>query len=388
MPDLSVESSAATILPEDAAEALLIGRVASRDGRRDPSPFVLSGRELVDLSRLAPTVSDLLDLPDAAAAIRRHAGAPLGSLDATLAANALLAPCDLQAIKASGVTFVESLLERVIEERARGDAASARELRATLAAALGGSLAGLKPGSPAAEAARTALMQQGLWSQYLEVGIGHDAEIFTKAQPLAAVGHGAALGLDPRSTWSTSEPEIVLAVNSRAEIVGAALGNDLTLRDFEGRSALLLGRAKDGNATCAIGPFIRLFDATFSLDHVRRADVHIEVAGRDGFHDRGTNTMRAISRDPADLVRATIGREHQYPDGLMLFLGTMYVPARDRYGTGSGFTHAPGDVVRIHSRQLGALANPLASAEHGPRWDFGLRALARSLARRGLLQRD
>jgi fumarylacetoacetate (FAA) hydrolase family protein len=273
----------------------------------------------------------------------------------------------------------------VIEERAKGDPAAAERLRAELGGLLGGSLTGLKPGSPAAMALKAALTQRGLWSQYLEVGIGPDAEVFTKAQPLSAVGCGAQVGLHPKSEWNNPEPEIVLACSSRGEAVGAALGNDVNLRDFEGRSALLLSKAKDNNASCAIGPFIRLFDDTFGIDDVRRARVRLEVTGPDQFRLEGDYAVDRISRDPLDLVAATCGAEHQYPDGFMLFLGAGYVPTVDRRGPGQGFTHESGDVVRISSVRLGALVNTVSTSDTAPPWTFGVRALMRSLAARGLL---
>jgi len=377
-----VKLAAADILPDDGYAGALVGRVWTDDG-----PCVVAVREhgLDDLSALAPTMSDLLDLADPAAAVRAHAGAPLGSLDDALAAGRLLAPCDLAAIKAAGVTFADSLIERVIEERAQGDAGAAEALRRELSATLGADLAGVKPGSPAATALKEALIGRGLWSQYLEVGVGPDAEIFTKAQPMSAVGCGAQIGLHPKSLWNNPEPEIVLACASDGRIVGAALGNDVNLRDFEGRSALLLSKAKDNNASCAIGPFIRLFDATFSLDDVRRAKVRLTVIHPSGFRCEGENALDRISRDPADLAAATCSREHQYPDGFMLFLGTMYVPTEDRHGAGQGFTHEIGDIVRIASETLGALVNEVTTSDVASPWTFGARALMRSLARRGLL---
>jgi len=377
--------TSADILPADGYTGALVGRVWMDDG-----PHVVAARAdgLYDLSGLAPTMSDLCDLPDAAAQVRAHAGERLMSLDAALANGALLAPCDLAAIKAAGVTFADSLVERVIEERAKGDAGAAEALRGELGALLGGSLTGLKPGSDAAMALKDELIRRGLWSQYLEVGIGPDAEVFTKAQPMSAVGCGAAIGLHPKSEWNNPEPEIVLACASRGEAVGAALGNDVNLRDFEGRSALLLSKAKDNNASCAIGPFIRLFDAGFGIDDVCRAVVSLEVTGADGFRVAGENSMSQISRDPLDLVAATCSAEHQYPDGMLLFLGTMYVPTVDRRGPGQGFTHELGDVVRIASPKLGALVNTVALAGEAPPWTFGARALMQSLAARGLLHRN
>lgn len=383
MPDLN----ATDILPVDHGSALLVGRVWIDDAVCGPRPFVLRADTLIDLSDLAPTTSDLFELPDCAARIRAHQGSPLCSLAQALKTQRLLAPCDLQAIKAAGVTFADSLIERVIEERARGDAAASERLRRELAHAFGGSLRGLRPGSPEAANAKRVLMRDNLWSQYLEVGIGPDAEIFTKAQPMSAVGCGALIGLHPKSAWNNPEPEVVLAVSSRGAIVGAALGNDVNLRDFEGRSALLLSKAKDNNASCAIGPFVRLFDDGFTLDDVRRADVRLDVTGADGFCINGTNSMAQISRDPADLVAATGGAEHQYPDGFMLFLGTMFVPTGDRSEPGMGFTHEVGDRVSISSPKLGMLANTVTTSDRAPPWTFGVRALMGSLAARGVLAR-
>jgi fumarylacetoacetate (FAA) hydrolase family protein len=377
--------AARDILPEDGCAGTLVGRVWVDGPRGGPRTVVARNDGLFDLSRLAPTLADLFDLPDAASRVRECRGEPIGRLDDVLERNALLAPCDLQAIKAAGVTFAESLIERVIEERTRGNADAALALRADLARAFGGSLERLKPGSPEADEAKAVLIKSGLWSQYLEVGIGPDAEIFTKAQPMSAVGCGAAIGLHPKSKWNNPEPEIVLAVSSSGTIAGAALGNDVNLRDFEGRSALLLSKAKDNNASCAIGPFVRLFDETFCLDDVRAADVALRVEGEDRFVVEGVNSMRAISRDAADLVGQMMGGEHQYPDGVMLFLGTMFVPTKDRNAKGEGFTHREGDIVRVSSPKLGALVNRVTTSDRAPPWSFGARALMRSLAARGLL---
>jgi len=377
--------SPAEILPEDRYAGTLVGRLWVAGSQAGPRTVVAREDGLYDLSTLAATLSDLFDMRDAAKKVRAHKGEKLCTLEDALKSGTLLAPCDLQAVKAAGVTFADSLVERVIEERAKGDATASLKLRGELSKAFGGSLRGLKPGSPEAMEAKCVLIRDGLWSQYLEVGIGPDAEVFTKAQPMSAVGCGALIGLHPKSHWNNPEPEVVLAVNSRGDIVGAALGNDVNLRDFEGRSALLLSKAKDNNASCSIGPFVRLFDDTFSLDDVRGADVAVHVQGEDQFTVEGTNSMRQISRDPADLVTATIGKEHQYPDGFMLFLGTMFVPTKDRGKAGEGFTHKEGDVVRISSPKLGALINAVTTSDHAPPWEFGTRALMRSLAARGLL---
>ena len=277
------------------------------------------------------------------------------------------------------------MVERVIEERAAGNPARAAEIRARVADVIGNSLRDLIPGSAKAAEVKALLQAENLWSQYLEVGIGPDAEVFTKAQPMSAVGYGASVGLHPISQWNNPEPEVVLAVNSKGTIVGATLGNDVNLRDVEGRSALLLGKAKDNNAAASIGPFIRVFDGDFTLDSVRNLDLTLTVTGDDGFHLNGASSMRQISRDPADLVGQTRGRHHQYPDGFMLYCGTMFSPVQDRDGPGQGFTHHIGDIVTISTPELGSLRNTVRLSTEAPEWQFGTAALMRNLAARGLL---
>jgi fumarylacetoacetate (FAA) hydrolase family protein len=382
----------ADILPTDGSSGTLVGRLWVGAPIAGPRTIAVREDGVFDLSRLAPTLSDLFDLPDPGASVAAHAGERLCSLEAAIDASLadppgelrLLPPCDLQALKAAGVTFAASLVERVIEERAKGDPAAAAKVREELRGFLG-DIRGLRPGSPQAEQAKGLLQREGLWSQYLEVGIGPDAEVFTKAQPLSAVGFGAEIGLHPKSVWNNPEPEIVLACSSRGAIVGASLGNDVNLRDFEGRSALLLSKAKDNNASCAIGPFVRLFDETFGLDDVRAAELSLVVEGEDTFRLEGASSMAEISRDPADLVAQTLNENHQYPDGLMLFLGTLFAPTQDRGAPGEGFTHKRGDRVTISSPSLGALVNRVTTSDAAPPWSFGLRDLMRSLAARDLI---
>jgi fumarylacetoacetate (FAA) hydrolase family protein len=384
--------SSLSMLPLDAQRALLVGRVW-RAGI-GPAVVALRDGQLVDISMHGATMAGLLERADAAEIVRNAPGAALGSLDALLAeadpgsaATRLLAPSDVQAIKACGVTFAVSLLERVIEEQAKGDPARAGALRAAMQACIGDDLSAIVPGSPAAARLKQDLTARGLWSPYMEVGIGPDAEVFTKSQPMSALGYGAEVGLHPDSRWSNPEPEIVLAVDSRGAVRGASLGNDVNLRDIEGRSALLLGKAKDNNGSCAIGPFIRLFDQHFTIDTIRDAEVSMLIEGADDdFRLAGASRMREISRDPLDLVGQVCGRHHQYPDGFMLFLGTMFSPIKDRDAPGAGFTHHLGDRVSISTPSLGTLVNVVGRSDLIAPWSFGLRALFDNLARRGLLK--
>lgn len=382
-----------TSLPVDGTAGTLIGRV-ERPGL-GPSVVVLRGADAVDITATFATVADLCEAPDPALAARSADGERVASI-AELLANTppdgrdisrpwFLSPVDLAAVKAAGVTFVISLLERVIEEQARGDAARADALRSEILSTIGTDLAGLKPGSPEAMALKQVLIGKGLWSQYLEVGIGPDAEVFTKCPPMASVGTGADVGLHPISSWNNPEPEVVLVAASTGRIVGATLGNDVNLRDVEGRSALLLGKAKDNNASAALGPFVRLFDATFGLDDVRAAEVELTVEGDDGFRLSGRSSMSRIARDPVDLAAQACGRHHQYPDGFVLYCGTMFAPVEDRGAKGKGFTHHLGDRVTVSSAKLGALVNRVRLSTEAPPWTFGTRALMAALARRGVL---
>ncbi|MBB2972270.1 fumarylacetoacetate hydrolase family protein [Mesorhizobium sp. RMAD-H1] len=384
-----------TISAETFENGTFVGRVWRPDVE-GPALVVLRGGVLYDItSRGAPTMRDLLEQDDPAAFARAAKGEALLSLDqlaeqSVEAAGDLtqihfLAPCDLQAVKACGVTFARSMIERVIEEKAAGNPALALKIRERVTAIIGDSLRNLKAGSPEAARVKAALIEENVWSQYLEVGIGPDAEVFSKAQVLSAVGWGASVGLHPISNWNNPEPEIVLAVDSTGRVKGATLGNDVNLRDVEGRSALLLGKAKDNNASAAIGPFIRLFDETYSIDDVRNADLDLMIEGEDGFVLKGHSTMKEISRDPLDLVSQTIGAHHQYPDGFMLFMGTLFAPVEDRDVPGEGFMHKMGDVVTISNPELGSLTNTVRLSTQCPPWTFGTAALMRNLVARGLL---
>jgi fumarylacetoacetate (FAA) hydrolase family protein len=394
MSEPKLDLSAAAILPVDAAEAVLVGRVW-RPGI-GPSVVTLRDGVLFDVTaKAAPTVRDLFELDHPLDHLKKVAGEAIGPVEAVLANSDeeardaaspyFLAPIDLQAVKAAGVTFVISLLERVIEEQARGAPERAVEIRGALGSIIGHDLSKLRPGSPEAMEIKRMLIAKGAWSQYLEVGIGPDPEIFTKGQPLSQVGVGASVGILPISTWNNPEPEIVVVANSRGTIVGAMLGNDVNLRDVEGRSALLLGKAKDNNASGAVGPFVRLFDQGFGLADVKRAEVALDVWGADGFHLAGRSNMAEIARPPESIVAATIGRHHPYPDGVVVYLGTMFAPIADRGEKGKGFTHHLGDVVRIATPRLGALVNRVRPATEAEPWSFGAADLMRNLAGRGLL---
>jgi fumarylacetoacetate (FAA) hydrolase family protein len=391
---MPLDVGAAFALPEDSEVATLVGRIW-RPELGGPSVVVLRGTELVDISAAAPTVRDLCEAPEPAGLARDVAGEPVATLAEVLANTPrdrrdpakpwLLAPTDLQAVKAAGVTFAVSMLERVIEEQARGAPEKAAAIRAEMSGAIGDDLARLKPGSEAAMALKALLIEKKMWSQYLEVGIGPDAEVFTKAPPMSAVGHLAEAGIRADSSWNNPEPEVALVAASSGAIVGATLGNDVNLRDFEGRSALLLGKAKDNNASATLGPFIRLFDRHFSLDDVRRSEIRLTVDGPEGFRLEGASAMNRISRDPADLMGATIGANHQYPDGVVLYLGTMFAPVEDRDTAGQGFTHKVGDIVTIASPKLGRLQNRIVHSADAEPWTFGTAALMRNLAKRKLI---
>lgn len=388
---LSVES-----LPCDWDQATLLGRAWVPGAPAGPSPVaVRSNGNVVDLSRVEPTMSQLLARNDRVAIAKTACGRVIGTIEALLKNSgdrkdtrkpSLLAPSDLHAIKASGVTFVQSTLERLIEEQALGDTSKADTIRAQVVRIIGNDLASVKPGSQEAQEIKSVLVAQDAWSQYLEVAIGPDAEIFTKAQVMSAVGYGAEVGVHASSSWNNPEPEIVLVVTPHGETVGASLGNDVNLRDFEGRSALLLGKAKDNNASCSIGPLIRLFDSTFGMDDIHKAELSLRITGADGYVLEGSGSMSNISRDPLNIVTHAWGPHHQYPDGFMLFLGTMFAPVEDRGARGMGFTHRNGDLVSISTPKLGRLINRVTTSDKAEPWAFGISALITNLAARGLLR--
>jgi fumarylacetoacetate (FAA) hydrolase family protein len=373
-------------------DAMQKGEFLGRVWREGVGPCIVTARKgrVIDITTKArPTSRDVCEADDPAQALQMTKGEDIGALADVLSGGvkgvSILAPVDLQVLKAAGVTFASSMLERVIEEKARGDASLADAIRKDITRLIGDDLSKLVPGSPEAMALKQALIEKKSWSQYLEVGIGPDAEIFTKSQVMSAVGFGADIGIHPMSSWNNPEPEAVIVSNSKGKIIGATLGNDVNLRDVEGRSALLLGKAKDNNASCALGPFIRLFDESFSLDDVSAMDIKLDVVHDDGFHLAGGSNMKKISRSPASLSKATLNQHHQYPDGFVLFCGTVFAPTHDRDGKGQGFTHKHGDRVSVSNPLIGALHNVVRSTDQCAPWTFGVSHLMRNLAGRGLL---
>ena len=360
---------------------------------KGPCVVTVRDGDIYDItSKHAPTVRDICEMEDSLAYVKSIVGERVGSWSEICQANTddndqyhILAPCDLQAVKACGVTFASSMVERVIEEQAAGDPQKAKSIRDLIGGIIGDSLKNIEAGSRDAEKVKEALIKENLWSQYLEVGIGPDAEVFSKSQTLSSVGHGAEIGLHPISKWNNPEPEVVLVVSSKAKVVGACLGNDVNLRDIEGRSALLLSKAKDNNASCSIGPMIRLFDDEFTMDTIRSEQIDLLVEGEDGFVLKGQSNMSEISRDPLDLVSQIIGPHHQYPDGFMLFLGTLFAPTQDRDVEGEGFTHKVGDKVAISSKHLGLISNTVRLSTKCAPWTFGVSHLMKNLAERQLL---
>jgi fumarylacetoacetate (FAA) hydrolase family protein len=396
-PELALDQR--TALPEDHERATLVGRAWVPGPLAGPSPVLIAMGKVFDLSQVVPTSAELINSEDpvalARSAVESGRASLLGEVGEMLANSAsdrrnpnrpyFLSPVDLQAVRACGVTFIASMLERVIEEQAKGDPAGAEAIRKTLLDDIGGELRAIKPGSPEAMRVKDSLIKRDMWSQYLEVGIGPDAEVFNKAQPMSAVGTGAEIGVLSASSWNNPEPELVLVINAKGKVVGGMLGNDVNLRDLEGRSALLLGRAKDNNASCALGPFIRLLDRHYSVDDLRRTRIEIRVQGTDGFSVEGNYSLTQISRDPLDLVAQAVNRNHQYPDGIVMFLGTAFAPTHDRGEPGRGFTHKLGDVVTIRSAQLGALSNRINHCDRIEPWNFGVSELMRNLSARGLI---
>jgi len=379
-------------LPDECREGTWLGRAwlpASFAPSNIAGPHVITVRDgqVIELSDCFDSIADITRHPTPTAAVQNATGVSICSLN-TLLENSLfyklpadirksqqpslLAPNDIQAIKACGVTFVASLIERVIEEKALGNPSKAEEIRAVVHAAIGDNLKDIEPGSPQTEILKAKLIAQGIWSAYLEVGIGPDVEVFTKSQPMSAIPCGSQLGVLETSQWNNPEPEVAFLVSPQGSFLGAALANDVNLRDYEGRSSLLLGKAKDQNGSCPIGPMFRLFDDSYSLDDAANTEVNLSIVGEDGFCSTGENRMSEISRSVDSIIKQVCNGSHQYPDGIAIMLGTMFAPTEDRGEEGMGFTHKVGDRVEISSPKLGKLVNWVNYCHEIPEWSYGI----------------
>jgi len=383
--------TAAQVLPSDGYAGTLVGRALFPGVF--PGPCVVAIREdgVHNISGTVPTMAQLLNAPNPLATLQRALRncVYLGPLESLLENSTpsthdplkpyLLTPIDLQAVKAVGLTFVNGLLQRFADDN--GGAATVAKMEKAAGVALGKIL----PGSEEAARLRTALMEDGLWNDTLEVGFGPDVELFTKAQPLSAVGTGAEIAVLPTSKQTFAEPEVVLMLNADGKICGATLGCDMTARDVEARSLLLLGRAKDQNATCAVGPFIRLFDQTFSLPNVQGMNLTYAFEGADDAVFTDTGSMDQIGRGLITLARQVVNEHHGYPDGVALFTGCMFKAPSSRGASDTPFTHQVGDVVIIKASPLGTLINRVNTTDKVRPWSFGMSDLMANLANRQLL---
>ena len=264
---------------------------------------IVEGEALTVLGASAeyPTLASILEASDPAAVARSLTGK--GARHQSLASATLLAPIDQQEVWAAGVTYRRSQVARMEES-------------------------------------------QGAAVFYDLVYAADRPEIFFKATPHRVVGPGQPIRIRQDARWNVPEPELALVLNSRLEIAGFTIGNDMSSRDIEGENPLYLPQAKVYDACCGLGPWITLAPAMPAP-----ADTKIELSITRGgtLAFSGATSVDQMARGFTELA-GWLARDNSFPQGAFLLTGTGVVPSDD-------FTLAPGDVVQITIGGIGTLVN-------------------------------
>jgi len=255
---------------------------------------------VLNLDAEVPSLAAILesDDPQAVASSRHGDRLPLDSVD-------ILAPIDEQEVWAAGVTYKRSQTARMEESEAAA-------------------------------------------SCYDRVYASPRPELFLKATPNRVAGPGQPVRIRVDAEWNVPEPELTLVINSRKQLVGYTVGNDMSSRDIEGENPLYLPQAKVYNQCCGLGPWITLVDAFPPRDEAR---IRLEIR-RDGTSVfQGETCLDQMARTSEDLIQ-WLGRDNDFPHGVFLLTGTGIVPDSD-------FTLLAGDIVDISIDGIGTLTNPV-----------------------------